>query len=677
MPFNIAISGLNAAQTDLEVTGHNIANASTVGFKEARAEFADVYANTFNDVSANAAGRGVLVTRVAQQFSQGTIEFTGNNLDLAVTGEGFFVTTTQDGEIYYTRAGQFSVDRDGYVVNHANRRLQALPVISADPFDVANLRFSASGEPGSLSSLQMPASLGDPSPTENIGLELNLDSTEAVVDSGTRLGSSGNGDWPMVAPTYPVTTSPPPTQSFPDPDSYNHATSTTVYDTLGQAHTSNFYYAKTFSTPGGPAVWEMFSSVDRGDGYFESAVRTTEATSLVETGIDLDNAAAVGTSTNPANPVTFTAYDAQGNSYAAAAFFEKTANQDEWIIEYRIDDGTNTYPTLQGSEIFTIGSAPVVAGVTFSGITSAAAGFQLLGAQADGSSGLSTPTDQANLAVDLHSLAAVPGETADPIYTTVYDANGTLFPARLNLTKTANANEWDLEYFRDDGTGNFVSQGNVAFLIGTDPVVNGVTFTGITANNVGYTYGNVITNGSSSDSVRLIFDSTGNITSPVGGSFNISAPTTNGSTTTLDMVADVGNLTQFGSDFSVNDLVQDGYPTGRLSGLDIESDGIVFARYTNGQSQALGKVALANFNNPQGLKKTGDTSWQNTYTAGDVRVGSPMSADFGSVQSGAVESSNTDIASQLVKLIIAQRNYQANAQVITTANTVTQTILNI
>ena len=105
MPFRIALSGLDAASTDLEVTGNNIANAATNGFKTSRAEFSDIYANSLQDVSDTAAGRGVKVSRVAQQFSQGNVEFTQNNLDLAINGEGFFVLEDEGGNISYTRAG--------------------------------------------------------------------------------------------------------------------------------------------------------------------------------------------------------------------------------------------------------------------------------------------------------------------------------------------------------------------------------------------------------------------------------------------------------------------------------------------------------------------------------------------------------------------------------------------
>lgn len=419
--FQIALTGLSAAQTDLEVTGHNIANASTVGFKEGRAEFADLYASSISDTSSRSAGRGVFVTRVAQQFSQGSIDFTGNNLDLGITGEGFFITTSREGEVFYTRSGQFSVDRDGYVVNFADRKLKVFPVTSPDPYDIQNLTFSASGTPASLANVRLPTALGEPRSTKNISLDLNLDSTETV-----------------PANPFDVT----------DPATYNHSTATTVYDSLGQAHTSSFYFVKT-----GANAWDVHVYTDRGDGTMVA---------------------------DPANPTAVT------------------------------------------------------------------------------------------------------------------------------------------------------------------------------------------------------FDTNGKLLTPAAPSIQALAPVTNnGSTTPILIDLHLADLTQYGSTFDVNELIQDGFATGRLSGIDIDSSGVVFARYTNGQSQALGKVALANFNNLQGLKRVGDTAWQETFGSGEVRVGAPQTSNLGAVQSGSLEASNADLSKQLVNLILAQRNYQANAQTVSTASTMTQTILNI
>jgi flagellar hook protein FlgE len=127
----------------------------------------------------------------------------------------------------------------------------------------------------------------------------------------------------------------------------------------------------------------------------------------------------------------------------------------------------------------------------------------------------------------------------------------------------------------------------------------------------------------------------------------------------------------------VNNLTKNGLPTGNLTGIGVSDDGIVFANYSNGNSQPLGKVALTRFANPQGLTKLGDTAWGENLDSGLRIIGNPGNGSFGSIQSGSLEASNVDLSEQLVNLIIGQQAYQANAQTITTENTITQTLLNL
>ncbi|WP_439134117.1 flagellar hook-basal body complex protein, partial [Pseudomaricurvus sp.] len=123
MSFNIGLTGIRAADNDLRVTGNNIANASTTGFKRSRAEFGDVYASSIVGTANNAAGSGVMLADIAQQFTQGNITFTDNVLDLSIDGSGFFIMS-DGGDVSYTRSGMFSTDNQGYVVNNSGFRLQ-------------------------------------------------------------------------------------------------------------------------------------------------------------------------------------------------------------------------------------------------------------------------------------------------------------------------------------------------------------------------------------------------------------------------------------------------------------------------------------------------------------------------------------------------------------------------
>jgi len=145
----------------------------------------------------------------------------------------------------------------------------------------------------------------------------------------------------------------------------------------------------------------------------------------------------------------------------------------------------------------------------------------------------------------------------------------------------------------------------------------------------------------------------------------------------MQLTFDFSNSTQYGSAFGVSSMVQDGYTTGMPSGFNISPDGTILGRYTNGQSQKLGQVTIANFANPQGLQPMGNNRWSATSTAGTPLPGTPGTASLGVLQSGAVEEANVDLTGELVSMIVAQRVYQANAQSIKTQDAVLQTITNL
>ena len=200
MSFRLALSGLNAASTDLNVTANNIANSATTGFKQSRTEFAELFSTSSEALAANTVGNGVRVANVAQQFKQGNIESTSNNLDLALSGSGFF-TLSQGGALSYTRDGSFRPDANGFVVNGEGQRLQVYPPNGIGGFNT-----------GVLSDLRLVTSESAPAATSNVSVLLNLPSDSTV---------------PTTTPFNAA-----------DPTSYNRATALTVYDSLGAAHTA-------------------------------------------------------------------------------------------------------------------------------------------------------------------------------------------------------------------------------------------------------------------------------------------------------------------------------------------------------------------------------------------------------------------------------------------------------
>ncbi|MES2755883.1 MAG: flagellar hook protein FlgE [Pseudomonadota bacterium] len=219
MSFQQGLSGLNGAAKSLDVIGNNIANASTVGFKGSQAQFADVYANSLNGAGGNQAGIGTKVSQIAQQFTQGNVESSNNPLDIAINGAGFFRTTVA-GATQYSRNGQFSLDKDGFMVNAQGAKLTG---------------YGASPTGGLLAGSPVPIQINTadlkPVATSRVDTELNLDSRSAT----------------------PVTTP----FSATDPTSYNKQTPIDVFDTLGNSHVMSTFYVKT-----GPADWNIYVAND-------------------------------------------------------------------------------------------------------------------------------------------------------------------------------------------------------------------------------------------------------------------------------------------------------------------------------------------------------------------------------------------------------------------------------
>ncbi len=219
MSFQQGLSGLNGAAKSLDVIGNNIANASTVGFKGAQAQFADVYASSLNGAGGVTAGIGTKVSTIAQQFTQGNIESSNNSLDVAINGQGFF-RTVSSGMVQYSRNGQFSLDKDGFMTNAQGAKLTG--------YDTG-----PSGEilAGAPTPVQIKTGDLKPVSTTKVGIEMNLDSRVAA---------------PVVSPF-----------DASDPNSYNKQSPVDVYDTLGNPHVLSTFYVKN-----GSGTWDVYAAND-------------------------------------------------------------------------------------------------------------------------------------------------------------------------------------------------------------------------------------------------------------------------------------------------------------------------------------------------------------------------------------------------------------------------------
>lgn len=177
----------------------------------------------------------------------------------------------------------------------------------------------------------------------------------------------------------------------------------------------------------------------------------------------------------------------------------------------------------------------------------------------------------------------------------------------------------------------------------------------------------------------MTFNENGQLTVPANGQFDLTF-TANpylGGANDMALTFDISGSTQFGNSSSTTSLNQNGYTSGALVGISIESDGTVVRSYSNEQARPAGQIALASFRNPEGLSAAGDNTWTATDASGQELVGAPGTGLLGGIQSGAIETSNVDMAKELVSMIVTQRAYQANSQTIKTQDEVLQTAINL
>jgi flagellar hook protein FlgE len=192
------------------------------------------------------------------------------------------------------------------------------------------------------------------------------------------------------------------------------------------------------------------------------------------------------------------------------------------------------------------------------------------------------------------------------------------------------------------------------------------------------------TTDNSTDLLTLTFGTDGTLTSivpegvlPTGQTAVTADPEVLDGAADLDLTFDFAGSSMLGSSFFTTALSQDGYTTGRPTGIEVSDEGVITAGFTNGRREVLGKVALATFGNLQGLQSVGSNAFMETADSGAALLGEAGTSTFGRIQSGGLETSNVDISQQLVRLITAQRNFQASSRVISTNDQITQTAINL
>ncbi|EIV8466785.1 flagellar hook protein FlgE [Vibrio vulnificus] len=346
----VSLSGLSAAQLDLNTTSNNIANANTYGFKESRAEFGDVYSNSLFTNAKTTPGGGVQANQVAQQFHEGSSIYTNNPMDLRISGTGFFAVAKDrmvPNQNELTRNGAFHLSKDNYMVTANDEYLLGYQV---DPLsgDVASY------EPQPLN---IPAEFGKPKQTSNVTVGVNLPASGALKD--------------------------PQAFDFEDPDTYNRSTSSTIYDSMGQSYKLTTYYLKDQTQPN---TWQTYYTVTDSQGEKPLNITggdATNATGHIGHTVKFNNdgtlaslnngqpiisdplgAGAVPIDMNGGDPTQTIAFDLNSSTQFAAPFeltkFDEDGATTGFLTKVDIDENGSVYGTYSNGENVTLGRVALV-----------------------------------------------------------------------------------------------------------------------------------------------------------------------------------------------------------------------------------------------------------------------------------------------------------------------------
>jgi flagellar hook protein FlgE len=609
--LSAGVSGLNAQSNNLALISDNIANVNTVGYKGSFGQFSTLV--TQQSLPNSYAAGGVNFNRISQFDHQGILQSSASPTDIAVAGNGFFVVNTttaatSSDQYLFTRAGSFRTDNLGNLVNTAGYYLQGWPTNADGTPTTSNTSVLSNLETVNIAGIS-----GTATPTTNVHLGINLPASDA------------NGA--------------------------SHTTNVEVFDSLGVSHDIAFTWTKNSVNE-----WNYSTDVPEGSAMI---------TALNGSGQPLFAQGQLEFTGQPADGDTITiggtTYEFDSNSSVSAG-------------NTSVAIGT-TLPLTISNLATATGDSRISAGNSALTITQA-------------------PGDTA-LAVDPNSSAIT--QTATGAFTipalTAYGVGQVSFSAQPADGDTLTIGGVTYEFDSDAA----VTAGNTAVTIGgtlattlanldtavTDPRVSVLNGTTLQVLQTGTGSSLTVTPGSSAiSSAAFTLDPASPAVSfdGVNGSpstFNIASLSIAGwatgagdSSISLDLGAAgaTDGLTQFSSDYKVNQIDQNGLKFGNFSGVSISDTGIVSANFDNGQSRAIYKIPLVSFTNANGLISKSGNAFLATDESGIPVLGDAKTGGVGAISSGALESSTVDLGTEFTNMIVAQRAYSANTKIITTVD---------
>jgi flagellar hook protein FlgE len=658
--FSTALSGLEAASQDLLVISNNLANLDTTAYKNQEANFQDFFYQMLGtDGAGNPTqiGAGSIIGSVISAFAQGTINTTGVSTDMAIQGNGFFLEQNGTSTLY-TRAGNFSQNASGYLVTSDGGYVLGYPAVNGVISPAQTLA------PLQISSGQ----ISPPNATTDVELTMNLNAagTTGAAATGTltvsATGNASNGDTITIGgTTYTFVT----TLSTP----------TTVPDQIliGATGADTLSYLVE-------AINKGESGKDCGTDYSDGTQANGQATaSLNGTTVTLTATSEGSAGNNIATTASLIPTSTFGAAFGAATLTGgvDAASFSEPVVVY---DSLGTSHTLTFNFTKTVAAAPATGTLTAAGNASAGDTVTIGGTTYTFVTAFSGPDQVLIGTSEVYTLsylaAAINGGAGGG---TDYSTGTT---ANASVTATSAASTLSLTAISAGSAGD-----NIATTVGANNSAGfGASFGATTlAGGTNNTWSYQITVPAADEgragpaivlnSGTLQFDGNGNLIAPTANVTGISATNLADGAKSMsftwqlfDPTTSVPQITQLGGSSNVSSTQQNGYPSGALQSFTVNGDGTIQGAFSNGQTLTLGQVALATFTNTQGLQLNGDNTYLATPSAGIPSVGKPATGGRANIVGEALESSNADMTTELSHLIMAERNYQANARAISIAD---------
>ncbi len=687
------VSGLNSQSSVLGTIGDNIANVSTVGFKAGSTSFASLVTGA----GTSTAGSGVTASTRLAVDQQGLIQSTGIATDIAISGQGFFVVKDNpapgQGTFLYTRAGSFRQDQEGNFINSSGYVLQGYKLDAEGGLPAASTLLT------SLSTVNTRDINGLAVATTSISLGLNLDASQTILTgAGDALKpvstlNTGVGLSDVLAPTtgeledgdaIDITLGDLTAYSFQYGGlASSDAISTTI---LGAATSSGKFallsgaggtglhdgdgFSITTASGGTKTFTYNFANADETLGTFNS-LDTLAATIDASPGLSArvasdgklyiapDDATQAMTIANLANTghltsliaelgATFISTTAQADRFASLQGLKELVNEKAGITATSESDASDASLSITVDD--PLQTVLFQDHTGNGGVLLAEFGFPAQTAVNVAAGNLTTPLDaiyDTTVGRDMASGDITPAFSRN---IRVFDGQGNGHDLIISFAKSAN-NTWLVEMYASNLSDVTVTNSDGLLASGTirfngDGSLRQVSSSLTTPLPITWT------NGTGTSEIALELGTAGQ---PLG---------TEGATT----IGLTNGLSQFAGTYNVQFANQNGSGSGLLSSIEINDKGFVIANFTNGQSRNVFQIPLASFPNPNGLSPKAGNAFSSSDGSGTFSLALPGGSGVGVISTSALESANTDLATELTKMIVSQRAFQANTKIITTIN---------